>query len=216
MSQKYPSSPPSEPPVDSTASKPFDASNSQTPPPMKWVREFLNWVIVIVVAFFAAYLINHYLLINAQVPTGSMEETIPTGSRLFGNRLAYLFSDVSRGDIIIFKYPLDTSQNYIKRVIGLPGDTVTIRAGKIYINDSQTPLEETYLPQSYLDSDLSEQNFGPYEVPEDAYFVLGDNRAQSSDSRVWGFVPKEDILGKAIFMYWKSFKLLNTHINYGI
>lgn len=120
----------------------------------------------------------------------SMENTIMTYDRIFGFRLAYGFNmnvfgneisrkwkDPERFDIVIFKYPDDESQLFIKRIIGLPGDKVEIIDGKVYINDSETPLEDSYVPETPLGS------FGPYEVPENCYFMMGDNRNNSKDSR---------------------------------
>ena len=110
-------------------------------------KTILEYVISIGIAIVAALLINNFILLNAKVPSGSMENTIMTGDRLFGFRLSYLMEDPKRGDIVIFKYPDNESINYIKRIIGLPGETVTIKDSKIYINDSTTPLKEYYLKE---------------------------------------------------------------------
>ena len=108
-------------------------------------KTILEYVISIGIAIVAALLINNFILLNAKVPSGSMENTIMTGDRLFGFRLSYLMEDPKRGDIVIFKYPDNESINYIKRIIGLPGETVTIKDSKVYINDSTTPLKELSL-----------------------------------------------------------------------
>lgn len=160
-------------------------------------QEIAEWVIVIVVAIVFSVLINTFLLINATVPSASMENTVMVGDRLFGSRLSYKKADPKRGEIVIFKYPDDESQLFIKRVIGLPGDTVTIIDGRVYINDSSEPLYEPYLPQEMVGS------FGPYNVPEGCYFMLGDNRNYSRDSRFWvnQFVRKDQIIGRALFRY---------------
>ena len=105
---------------------------------------------VISIAIVAALLINNFILLNAKVPSGSMENTIMTGDRLFGFRLSYLMEDPKRGDIVIFKYPDNESINYIKRIIGLPGETVTIKDSKVYINNSATPLKEDYLKEEWV------------------------------------------------------------------
>jgi signal peptidase I len=140
------------------------------------------------------------VIINATVPTGSMEDTIEPGDDLFGLRLAYAFSEPQRGDIIIFNFPDDESQKFIKRVIGLPGEKVTITDGQIYINDAATPLNETYLKEEWV------RSTGPYEfdVPEGCYLVLGDNRNDSQDARYWNntYVTKEEIIGKAYIIYY--------------
>lgn len=161
-------------------------------------KEIFSWLRMIVIAFALALLINNFIIINATVPSSSMENTIMTGSRMMGFRLSYMFNDPKRGDIIIFKYPDNESENYVKRVIGEPGDTVEIIDGKVYINGSTEPLVEDYIKETPLGS------YGPYDVPEGYYFVMGDNRNNSQDSRFWvnTYVYKEKILGKAILTYW--------------
>ena len=166
-------------------------------------KELFQWVLVIIGAVILAFLIDTFVIVNAQIPSGSMENTIMTGDRVFGNRLAYKFSDPKRFDIIIFKYPDDESQLFIKRIIGLPGETVEIHDGNIYINGSDTPLEDVDIKEPM------EGSFGPYTVPEGCYFVMGDNRNNSRDSRYWEntFVSEDEILGKAVFRYWPLNKM---------
>ena len=130
---------------------------------------------VIVVVF----VLTHFIIINAKVPSGSMENTIMTHDRLIGFRFAYWFDEPQRGDIILFEYPVDEKQTYIKRVIGLPGETVEIRDGHIYIDGSEKPLEEDYLKETWI----WENDGYTFEVPEGCYFVLGDNRNDSEDGR---------------------------------
>ena len=113
------------------------------------LREVLSWVITLLAAFALAMVLKNYVIINATVPTGSMEHTIEPGDALFGLRLAYQFSEPKRGDIVIFRFPDDETQKYVKRVIGLPGEKVTIEDAKIYINDSETPLKEDYLKERF-------------------------------------------------------------------
>lgn len=164
------------------------------------VKEVLSWVITIALAVVAALFIKNYVIINANIPSGSMENTIMKGDRLFGNRLAYVRKSPARGDIMIFKFPDDETENYVKRVIGLPEETVEIRDAQIYINGSQVPLEEDYLKEEWTTAT------GPYhfEVPQDSYLVLGDNRNNSKDARYWEhpYVTKDEILGKAVFRYY--------------
>ena len=164
------------------------------------VKEVLSWVITIALAVVAALFIKSFVIINANIPSGSMENTIMTGDRLFGNRLAYAKKEPERGDIIIFKFPEDEAENYVKRVIGLPGEKVEIRDAKVYINGSAEPLKEDYLKEEWTTST------GPYtfEVPEDSYLVLGDNRNNSWDARYWEhtYVAEDKILGKAVFRYF--------------
>ena len=160
-------------------------------------------VIMIVFVLVTVWVMKNYVLINAVIPSASMEDTIMKGDRIFGSRLSYEFGEPQRGDIAIFKFPDDESQLYIKRVIGLPGDKVQIIDGKVYINDSETPLDEPYLPEP------PEGDYGPYYVPEDSYFMLGDNRNWSKDSRFWTntYVKKEKVLAKAIFRYYPFNKI---------
>lgn len=176
---------------------------------------------MIIIVVIVVTLVNNLILINARIPSQSMEETIMTGDRIFGFRLSYginldlfgqkfvkKYKDPERYDIIIFRYPDDESQLFIKRLIGLPGETVEIRDGKVYIDGSETPLKDDFIlgtPQG---------NFGPYEVPEDCYFMLGDNRQNSKDSRYWNnkFVRFDQIVGKAVIRYFPSIKLLTNDV----
>ena len=140
-------------------------------------RELFQWVAAIVAAVLIALAIDNFVIVNAQIPSGSMENTIMTGDRVIGNRFAYSFSDPQRFDIIIFRYPDDESQLFIKRIIGLPGETVEIRDGKIYLNGSDEPLEDVQTKETMVGS------FGPYTVPENSYFVMGDNRNDSISTK---------------------------------
>lgn len=134
------------------------------------LRELWEYIKMILFVVVIVYLINNVLLINAKIPSESMERTIMTGDRIFGNRLAYLLDDPERFDVVIFRYPDNEEQLFIKRVIGLPGETVTIIDGKVYINNSDTPLDDSFTPETPVGT------YGPYEVPEGCYFMLGDNR----------------------------------------
>lgn len=164
---------------------------------LNWKKELLSWIMIFVVAIGAAFLINRFVIVNATVPTGSMENTIMPGDRIIGLRFAYINSDPKRGDIVIFKFPDDESQNFVKRVIGLPGEHIRIEDGKIYINGKQ--LDDTYAKEAW-DYTADEE----FVVPADSYFMMGDNRNNSEDSRFWNnkYVKKNKILGKAVFRYW--------------
>lgn len=164
------------------------------------IKEVMDYAILLVIAFLIAFGFNRFVIANAEVPTGSMEPIVMPGDRIFVNRLAYVWSDPQRGDIVMFKYPDDESEDYLKRIIGLPGETVTIKDGLVYINDSKVPLKEPYL------NDPPEGDYGPYEVPEGCYFMLGDNRNISKDAREWTnkYVKREKIVGKAFFRYYPS------------
>ena len=144
------------------------------------------------------FALNKLVYINAVIPSESMQNTILKGDRIIGNRLAYLADDPERFDIVIFKYPDNPSEIFIKRVIGLPGETVEVKDGKVYIDGSSEPLDDSFCPET------PEGDFGPYEVPENCYFMMGDNRNNSLDSRYWNnhYVEKDAILAKASFRYW--------------
>lgn len=172
-------------------------------------KEILSWIELVIVAFIVAYTLTHFIIVNAQVPTGSMNNTIPTGSRIIGSRLTYKFSDPERFDIIVFKAPDSPEENYVKRLIGLPGETVIIDDAVITIKTTDgkyIELDEEYLKEEWFDST------GPYvfEVPEDCYFFLGDNRNYSNDARKWRnpFVERDALVGKVEFMYFPSPKWL--------
>ena len=166
--------------------------------PFDLKKEIISWIQIIAAAVIIALVLNNFIIANSRVPSGSMENTIMTKSRVIGSRLSYLTDDPERGDIVIFHYPDDESVYYVKRVIGLPGETVEIVDGKVYINGSDTPLEEPYLPEPM------EGSYGPYTVPEGSYFMLGDNRNNSRDARYWEnkFVKKEKIIAKVLFCYY--------------
>lgn len=161
-------------------------------------QEILSYIKILAVAIIVAFLFTRFIIVNAQVPSGSMENTILTGDRLIGFRLAYLFHEPERGDIVIFKYPDDESQNFVKRVIGIPGDVINIRNGYVYVNGEM--LEENYIrePMNSDGEDLT------YVVPSGSYFMLGDNRNNSKDSRYWTntFVSKDKIIAKVSFRYF--------------
>ena len=197
--------------------------------------EIISWVEVIAIAIALALIINNFIIINANVPSGSMEKTIMTGDRVLGLRFSYWFSDPQRGDIVVFKYPVEYAQiqkmsffekigyrmsgksteNYIKRIIGLPGETIEIKDGAVYIDGEK--LEEDYINGTWM-----VVNDGiRFEVPEGHYLMLGDNRNNSSDARYWpeiamkegltdnieeamtyAYVPRKHILGKAYLRYW--------------
>ncbi|MBQ6441928.1 MAG: signal peptidase I [Lachnospiraceae bacterium] len=185
--------------------------------PLNLKKEIWEWIKVILIAVLITVCLKTFVIVNAEVPTSSMVSLIDPGDRLVGFRLSYLFSDPERGDVVIFKYPVNPREKFIKRVIGLPGETVEIRDGEIFIDGSDTPLVEDYLPEQWVVA-----NDGiVYEVPEDSYLVLGDNRNHSLDARFWpeealrkgvaatpeeaaaySFVNRKQILGKAIFKYY--------------
>lgn len=178
--------------------------------PFSWKKEIISWIQIIVAAVIIALVLNNFIIANSRVPTGSMETTIMSKSRVIGSRLSYINSDPERGDVVIFHFPDDPTGKtyYVKRIIGLPGETVDIVDGKVYIDGSDTPLEEPYVNLS-VDEEFGpftapEESYGPYTVPEGCYFMLGDNRNNSLDARFWEnkYVAKDKIIAKVLFSYF--------------
>ncbi|MFB3895644.1 MAG: signal peptidase I [bacterium] len=164
--------------------------------PARYKSLIREWIEVIVIAFVIAMMVQAFVIKPFKIPSGSMENTLQVGDMIFVNRFVYLFSSPQRGDIVVFKYPENPNQDFIKRLIGLSGDTVAISDGKVLINGKV--LDEPYIKESPVN------NYGPVVVPADSYLMLGDNRNNSRDSRFWGFLPKSMIKGKAFVIYWSS------------
>ena len=166
-------------------------------------KEIFDWILVIILAIVISFAINTLVIVNATVPTSSMESTIMAGDRVIGSRLYYLRNEPQRGDIIMFDYPDGPDILYIKRIIGVPGDHIEIHDGTVFLNGEA--LSEPYLTTS------TDGIWGPYDVPEGHYFMLGDNRNDSADSRYWKntYLSREGIVGKAVFKYWKGFERFN-------
>lgn len=154
------------------------------------------WEVIqtVVIAFVLALIITTFIVQGFVIPTGSMETTIMPNDRVFVNKFIYRFTEPERGDIIVFKYPVDPTKDYVKRLIGLPGETIEMRNGVVYINNK--PLKEPYLTQP------STGNYGPITVEKGHYFMLGDNRDNSEDSRYWGQLPAKNIKGKVFLRFW--------------
>ncbi|MDE6220708.1 MAG: signal peptidase I [Lachnospiraceae bacterium] len=167
----------------------------------KIVKGIYEWSKLILFAMVAAFLLKNNVVASALVPTGSMEQTVMTGSRIVINRLAYLYADPQRGDIVSFYCPDDGETLYLKRIMGLPGEVIEGVDGKVYIDGKAVP---DYTQNKFY------EDFGPYRIPENCYFMMGDNRSNSWDSRYWTnkFVEIEDIIGKAEFMYYPEIKIL--------
>jgi len=166
----------------------------------------LNWdtlkeyAEVIIIALVVALIIRSFVVQAFKIPSESMLETLQIGDHILVNKFIYWFTPVKRGDIMVFKYPRDNKIDFIKRVVGMPGDTVEIHEKRVFINHIQ--LEETFAVYKDPNIDSRRDNFGPAIVPPDSYFVMGDNRDRSQDGRFWGFLPQELIKGKAFFIYW--------------
>ncbi len=166
-------------------------------------REYLETAII---ALVAAVLLRVFVVSAYRVSSSSMEGSLYEGDYIFVNKLAYEYgTDPRPGDIIVFKYPNNPTKEYIKRVVALEGQTVQVADKVAYVDGevAEIPIHSKHIDKRIIPGDLSfRDNFQPYVVPEGEYFVLGDNRDDSRDSRFWGCVPRENILGKAIFVYW--------------
>lgn len=147
----------------------------------------------LVIALVVALVLTQVVFVNAQIPSESMEDTIMAGDRVVGFRLSYLAKDPARTDIIIFRFPDDESQLYVKRIIGMPGETVEVIDGQVYINGLLNTQVNAHVKGTPVG------DFGPWTVPEDSYFVMGDNRNLSYDSRYWRntFVSRGAVVGRA-------------------
>ena len=185
----------------------------------RWITELI--VIVIIVLLIRTFVAQAY-----NIPSGSMKPTLLVGDFILVNKLVYRFSEPQRGDIVVFKYPIDPNIDFIKRIIALPGEEVEVRNNQVFINGKPLPLIEVgrgeengvrkviyeeVLPegkkhkvQFYEDFPFSKRDFGPVVVPPNHYFVMGDNRDNSEDSRYWGFLPRENIVGKAFVIYFSG------------
>lgn len=160
------------------------------------VKTLWGWIWPIAVGCLLAFGIMRWVVGFAVVPTSSMYPTIPNPCYIVVNHLETEFSKPYRGEVVLFPFPDDRSRIFVKRIIGLPEETITIHDGSVYVDGKK--LNEPYLTQP------TEGTFGPYVVPKGCYFMLGDNRAVSEDSRYWQhkFVPEKDILGRADFVIW--------------
>jgi signal peptidase I len=181
------------------------------------VREYFESIVIAVIL---ALFVRTWVFQAFKIPTGSMENNLLIGDHLVVNK--FVFSPtisaverailpvhtIARGDVVVFKYPEDPERDFIKRVIGLPGDTLEVRRKVVYING--TPLEEPYVhfltPASPEGHEVTSfdvrEHYGPVTVPPANYFVMGDNRDNSQDSRYWGFLPAHYVKGKALMVYW--------------
>jgi signal peptidase I len=165
------------------------------------LSEIRWWVRDIFFAVGVAILIVVFLYQPVKVEGTSMQPELRDQERIFVNKFVYRIENISRKDIVVFWYPNDPSKSYIKRIIGLPGDTVEIIDGAVYVNE--THLEESYVDPRYVDH----HSYPPVFIEPGHYYVLGDHRNQSNDSRSWGLVPMRYIYGKAVFRYWPVNKI---------
>ena len=200
---------------------------------INWKDEIISWIQVIVSAAVIAFVLTTFIIANSEIPTGSMEKTIMTGSRVIGSRLHYKFSDPERGDVAIFIFGWQCPNchviiegekaeecprcgeavgkhartiYYVKRVIGLPGDVIDIIDDKVYLNGSDTPLDEPYIAEP-----MNQNETLHFEVPENSYFMMGDNRNYSLDARYWNnhSISKDKMIAKVLFEYFPTPKIIH-------
>ena len=164
--------------------------------PLGWLRDVALSVVLAVVLIVFIYQ-------PVKVEGTSMMPTLTEGERIFINKITYTLGSgrIDRGDTVVFWYPLDPSKSYIKRVIGIPGDSIQMYRGEVYVNGKD--YSEPYVPDAYRDN----YNMPRTVVPMDKYFVMGDHRSSSNDSRAWGMVDRKNIYGKAVFVYWPFDKM---------
>ena len=187
-------------PIPEHGPQPEEHHRSAAGVTLSWFRDLsLSVLIAIVVILF--------LYQPVKVEGTSMMPSLQNDERIFINKFVYRFgiSDIGRGDTVVFLYPGDPTKSYIKRVIGVPGDTVEIQDGTVVVNGQ--PLSEPYVAEDYRDRIPMARKI----VPPDQYFVLGDHRSSSNDSRSWGWVPRQYIYGKAVFVYWPLENLGAVH-----
>ncbi len=192
----------SEPAPDAKA-----ASGSEPERPRSAVIATVAWFRDLMLSVLIAVLVILFLYRPVKVEGTSMMPSLYDQERLFINQFSYKFGlgHIRRGDTVVFWYPGEPTTSYIKRVIGLPGDTVSVDDGYVIVNGKK--LVENYIPPEYRD----DRSYPPIVIPPDQYFVLGDHRSSSNDSRAWGLVPKNYIYGKAVFVFWPPDKIGTVH-----
>jgi signal peptidase I len=156
------------------------------------------WLRDVLIAVAASFIIITFLYQPVRVEGTSMQPELRDQDRLFINKFAYHFESISRGDVVVFHYPRDPEKSYIKRIIALPGDTLSIDEGRVFVNGKR--VEESYVPRRYRDT----RSLVEMVIPSNEYFVMGDHRSISSDSRDFGPVERDLIYGKAEFVYWPA------------
>lgn len=164
----------------------------------EWLKSLL-WAIAI------AVVVRLFLVGNFKIPSTSMVPTLKIGDRLLANKILYKIKEPSRGDVIIFKYPEDPKRDFVKRLIGLPSEKILIDEGKIVVDGKI--IENPHINCRYYFSDGIYGTREELQIPAGRYYALGDNSINSKDSRYWGFVPKKNLVGKALFIYWPPWRM---------
>lgn len=184
---------------EESGSDSFEQTKSERPVNLVWV--FIKEVFfILVIAYILAFLLKTIIIQPFMIPSSSMEPTFYPGDRVLVARFSYWLGEPKRSDIIVFEAPFDSHKDYIKRVIATEGEAIEVKSGIVYINGKK--IDEPYLINM---PDLS--NFGPITIPEDKLFVMGDNRPSSQDSRIFGPIDKDTIIGKAILTYWPPHRI---------
>ncbi len=165
-------------------------------------REAREWSHAILVAIVLTLVIRTFVVQAFKIPSGSMRPTLVEGDKLFVNKFVYRFEDPKRGDIVVFKYPQDPKKDFIKRLVGFGGETVEIKFGRILVDGKALDNPAHFGRFYYYNHDPFGSPDEKIKIPEGSYYVLGDNSANSTDSRFWGFVPQKNVIGKAIFRWW--------------
>jgi signal peptidase I len=188
-------------PVDMAPST--SPSHPAAPPKRSVLGSIAHWARDLMISVVLAIFVILFIYQPVKVEGTSMMPTLDDQERIFINKFVYRFhfGDIGRGDTVVFWFPGDPTKSYIKRVIGMPGDRVEVDGGKVIVNGQA--LVESYVPPEFRD----ESSMQARMVPEDEYFVLGDHRSSSNDSRAWGMVPRRYIYGKAVFIYWPLDKM---------
>lgn len=175
-------------------------------PEKSWKQELYETLKVLCISLLIVIPIRMFIAQPFVVRGASMEPNYHDGEYLVVDEISYHFGDVHRQDVIVLRYPVDPKQFFIKRVIGLPGDTIIIKEGKVFIREAGSQ-EEKELNEPYLDlSDITHSSKEEYQVKEGQYFVMGDNRLHSSDSRIWGMLDRNYVVGRAFLRLWPASK----------
>jgi signal peptidase I len=183
------------------------------------VKRALEYAAIVVVAVLVALAVQAWLLKPYRIPSGSMLDTLRPGDRVLVNRVVYHLREPERGDVIVFQYPEDPEVVFIKRVVGVPGDVLEVRDGRLYVNGGKVAEPYVHRTGGRIDPTVAQATVAgstmhdpwslaePYRIPEGSYFVMGDNRTDSDDSRDWGTVPRTAIVGEGLATYWPFSRL---------